>query len=682
MKKLTPNTPVEDIFMVGPAYAKRLKKLNIFTAEDFLHHYPSRYKDFSKITTINRIRPEEIVTIQGTILACNNIYTKRGKKIQKAVIQDKTGEIEVIWFNQPFIIHSLKPKLQISLSGKTQFFNSKLSLFSPEYEILKPHQKPIHTSAIIPVYPETAGLSSKWLRSRLNLLLKHLLPKLPDYLPTNIKSANKLINLKTALQHIHFPDTFLQLDPAKNRLAFDELFLLQLETLLKKQQWQKKKLTHKLNIDQNKILKLISNLPFKLTSAQNKSIKEILADLSTDKPMNRLLQGDVGSGKTVVAAVAIYTAYLNGFQTALMAPTEILANQHLATLKTVFSNTPIKIELITSSTRKLNTKYKIQNTDILIGTHALLFRKLNMQKLGLVIIDEQHRFGVQQRSKLIDLSKTPHLLTMTATPIPRTIALTLYGDLNISFIDKMPIGRKPIKTWVVPPEKRLSAYHWISKQIKKHKTQTFIIYPLIDQSDKETMKDIKAATAEFAKLTQIFSDLKLDLLHGRMKSVAKNKAINSFKKGETNILISTSVIEVGIDIPNATIMLIEDADRFGLAQLHQLRGRVGRGDKSSFCLLFSQSSKPAIISRLKSLEKSQSGLELAETDLKLRGPGEVFGVKQHGFFQLKIASFADKKLIQSTNKTAKIIIKQKKLSNYPLLKKKLKQSKISHIAPN
>jgi len=678
MSALTLSTLVEDIFMIGPAYAKRLKKLNIFTAEDFLHHYPSRYKDFSKITPINKITPQEVITVQGTILTCNNIYTKHGKKIQKAVIQDKTGEMEAIWFNQPFITHTLKPKLKVSFSGKIQFFNSRLSFFSPEYEILKPHQKPIHTSAIIPVYPETAGLSSKWLRSRLNFLLKHLLPKLPDYLPLNIKSKNRLIALKTALQHIHFPDKLQQLSPAKNRLAFDELFLLQLETLLKKQQWQKKKITHQLNINQDKVLQLISSLPFKLTSAQNKSIKEILADLSTDKPMNRLLQGDVGSGKTVVAAIAIYISYLNGFQSALMAPTEILANQHYQTLKTVFTNTNINIQLVTGSTKKQSKK----KVDLYIGTHALLFRKLDMQKLALVIIDEQHRFGVQQRAKLINASKTPHLLTMTATPIPRTIALTLYGDLNISFIDQMPQGRKPIKTWVVPPEKRLSAYHWINKQIKKHKSQAFIVCPLIEQSDKETMKDIKAATAEFEKLTQVFSDLKLTLLHGRMKVKEKNKAINSFKKGTRHILISTSVIEVGIDIPNATIMMIEDADRFGLAQLHQLRGRIGRGEKPSYCLLFSQSNKSSVINRLKSLEKSQSGLQLAETDLKLRGPGQVFGIKQHGFFQLKIASFADKKLIQSTRQTAKTIIKQKQLSDYPLLKKQLKQRKISHIQPN
>jgi len=682
MSQLTLNTPIDQVFMVGPTYARRLKKLNIFTAEDLLHHYPSRHKDLSLLTTIDKIQPGEVVTIQSQVVSCQNIYTKHGKKIQKAVVEDKTGSIEATWFNQTFIPKTLKPCLRVNLSGKAEIFNRRLTLVSPEYEIIKT-DKPIHTGRLVPVYPETAGVSSKWLRSRIKLLLNQLKLELkPDWLPPSIKKASQLINLQPAINHIHFPDNQTQLNQARQRLAFNEMFLLQLEALLRKQQWQQKKLSHQLQIDQTKVLELISSLPFKLTSAQNRCLKDILSDLSSAKPMNRLLQGDVGSGKTVVAAVAMYVSFLNGYQSALMAPTEILANQHFATLKTVFSQTPIKIKLVTGSTRKTSQKSKktpASSTDIYVGTHALLYRKLNLKKLGLLVIDEQHRFGVKQRSQLITPAKiTPHLLSLTATPIPRTIALTAYADLDLSLLDEMPPGRKKVKTWVVPPEKRLDAYHWIEKQITKHKSQAFIVCPLIEPSDKETMKDIKSVTSEFNNLTQVFNHLKLDLLHGRLKSKQKQAIISDFQAAKTHVLVSTPVIEVGIDIPNATIMVIEDADRFGLAQLHQLRGRIGRGDKSSYCLLFTDHKKPTIIKRLKHLAATTSGFKLAEIDLKLRGPGDLYGLKQHGFLDLKLASFTDTQLLKTTQAAAKTALKKPS----PLLMKKLKQRKIHSIAPN
>ena len=428
------------------------------------------------------------------------------------------------------------------------------------------------------------------------------------------------------------------------------MFLLQLQAARRKKSWQENKLAHQFKIDQEKILSLISSLPFNLTAGQNLCLKEIIADLGKNQPMNRLLQGEVGSGKTVVAALAMYLSYLNGYQSILMAPTVILAQQHYQTLKTIFHGTSIKIELIIK-----NCKLKIENCDIIIGTQALLFKKIS-SKLGLLVIDEQHRFGVAQRSKLLAAQKTtPHLLTMTATPIPRTIALTAYSDLDLSILDEMPIGRQPVKTWIVPALKRLDAYHWLAKQISAHRTQAFIVCPLINPSEHESMADIKNVTEEFVKLQQIFPKFKLGLLHGRLKSADKQALLQQFRDQKLQILVSTPVIEVGIDFPNAAMIIIEAAERFGLAQLHQLRGRVGRGNQPSYCLLFTTQEKTEV-KRLKYLETIHSGLKLAEKDLQLRGPGNLYGLTQHGWLNLKLASFTDVKLINLTRKAVAVIM--------------------------
>ena len=675
MTKLTLDTSVNKIPLVGPTYANRLKKLNIFTVNDLLHHYPFRYDDLSQTIKINQVQPKETVTIKAKVINCQNIFTKLGKKIQKAVLEDDTGSIEATWFNQIYLPKTLKPGTLANFSGKIGWFKRKLTLISPQFEVIKEGQNLIHTNRLVPIYPETRGLSSKWLRSRINWLLKNLKLELTqDFLTASLKTKYNLIDLEPSLKTIHFPKSNQNLDSAKHRLAFDEMFLLQLEALLRKQAWQKKKLSHQIKTDQTKILKLINSLPFILTPAQNKCIKEILADLNRETPMNRLLQGDVGSGKTVVAAMAIYTTHLNSFRSVFMAPTEILANQHFETLKTVFKNTNLKINLITANTKKQSTK-----GNILIGTHALLHRKLEHSKIGLVIIDEQHRFGVKQRTKLLtSKTTTPHLLSMTATPIPRTIALTAYADLDLSILDELPPGRKPVKTWVVPTKKHLDGYHWIGEQIKKHQSQAFVVCPLIEASDKEKMADIKNVTDHFNQLNSILPDLKLGLLHGKLKSNQKEKLIKDFKANQINLLVSTSVIEVGIDIPNASIMNIENAERFGLAQLHQLRGRVGRNNQKAYCLLFTDSKKPQILKRLKALEKHHLGFKLAELDLKLRGPGDLYGLKQHGFLDLKLADFSDSKLVESTQKAAKANLN--KLS--PLLNKIIKKRKISYVAPN
>ncbi len=673
--KICLNTPINQVPMIGPTYAKRLEKLNIFTINNLLHHYPSRHNDLSVISKIKSVRPNQVVTLKAEIITCQNIFTKNRKRIQKAVIKDNSGSLPVIWFNQIYIPNTLKEGTIVSFSGKIGWFDRKLTLISPQYELMG-KSKNLHTGRLVPVYKETAKLSSKWLRSRINFCLEASKDSLiKDWLPKSIKQSQDLVSLNSALKSIHFPKNNRDLALATKRLEFDEMLLLQLNALHKKKLMAQKSLNHQLKVDQTKILKLISNLPFKLTTAQNTCIKEILSDLEKNKPMNRLLQGDVGSGKTIVAAIAIYISYLNGFNSIIMAPTTILANQHFKSLKTIFSKTSLKLCLVTSSSRQTTA-----NADVLVGTHALLFKKINLKKLGVLVIDEQHRFGVKQRSTFLSKTKefTPHTLTMTATPIPRTIALTAYADLDMSLLDEMPKGRKPIKTWVVPLKKRLDAYHWISNEIKQNKTQAFIVYPLIDPSESETLKDIKAATDEFDQLKTIFGDLKLDLLHGRIKDMQKQSIIKKFQANKTNILVSTPVIEVGIDIPNASIILIENAERFGLAQLHQLRGRVGRSHQSSYCLIFSGSSNPETLKRLKALETLNSGLKLAELDLRLRGPGNLYGLKQHGFTNLKIASLTDSPLIKQTQKVSKNIIK-----NHPSLLKKIKlKSKIDKISLN
>lgn len=677
---MTLSTPIEKLYMVGPIYARRLKRLEINTAEDLIHHYPFRYDDYSLISKISLVQPGEKVTIQGQVLSMKNEYTKKGKRLQKAHVNDETGQIEAVWFNQPFLVKNIKPGNKINLSGKVEWFGHKLMLVSPEYEIIKLHPL-IHTGRLVPVYPETKGLSSKWLRSRIAPLLNQLKPEFKEFLPEEILKKYDLLPFSKACQEIHFPQDKPLAKRARERLAFDELFLIQLASFKRKLEWKKEKVGNILGISnfKDRISKFFENLPFTLTKAQRRCVGEILTDLGTPQPMNRLLQGDVGSGKTVVATMAIYLAFLNKLQSLLMAPTEILAFQHYQTIKKMLEPFDVKIALRTGSKKTASLE-----PDIIIGTHALLSEKLKLDRVALVIVDEQHRFGVEQRAILKNKGINPHLLTMTATPIPRTVALTLYGELDLSFIDEMPEGRKRVKTWLIPKEKRMAAYQWIKKKIKKGEERAFIICPLIEESKIETMQSVKAATAEFKHLKrEIFFDLNVGLLHGKVKSKEKEKTLNDFRKGKIDILVATPVVEVGIDIPQATIMMIEGADRFGLAQLHQLRGRVGRSDLSSYCLLFTQSTSQKTLKRLKAMEKLDIGAKLAELDLKLRGPGEIFGTAQHGFINLKIASMTDFALIEKTRTAAHNLIKKgPSLKNYPLLQERLKKHTIKKVAPD
>ena len=695
--------PIEKLPLVGPTYGKRLEKLEIRTISDLLSHFPFRYDDFSLISPIARLRPGETVTIKGVVEKIKSEYTKHGKKIQKAQIKDNSGQIEATWFNQPFLAKTIKVGENYNFSGKVQFFGRQKTLVSPEYEMV---QSPplttnysllttIHTGRLVPIYNETYGISSKWLRSRIKNSLEILGEQIEELLPDEILQKEGLMAEKEAIFQIHFPQNKEKAEKARYRLAFDELFLIQLAALQRKKEWQTKTTGQVFAVDQEKVLEFIEKLPFSLTSAQKRCLKEILDDLAKDQPMNRLLQGDVGSGKTVVAAAAAYVAFLNGFQTLLMAPTEILANQHHATLKTLLTPLGIPVELITSSHKssaksnpstKLRTrvqKSKENNENIpkaIVGTHSLLYQDFDREKIGLVIIDEQHRFGVEQRALLSKKSGSPHFLTMTATPIPRTIALTLFGDLDLSLIDEMPEGRLKVKTWVVPQEKRQPAYEWIRGQVKGTAEQAFIICPLIEES--ESLSSVKAATKEFELLSQvIFPDLRLGLLHGRTKAAEKEQILTDFREGRLDILVATPVVEVGIDIPNATIMLIEAADRFGLAQLHQLRGRVGRSHRQSYCFLFTENENPLVIKRLKALETTYQGGKLAEIDLQLRGPGEIYGTRQHGFPDLRVASFTDLDLIQKTRQASKLIINSGQLENpvNSVLKQRLERYKIEAV---
>ncbi len=659
---------------IGPSFAKRLEKLGISTIEDFLLYIPFRYQDLSIISNISAVQPGEEVTIKGKVEKFQNIYTRFHKNFQIATISDTTGNIQAVWFNQPFLANIFGKGGKFSFAGKINSWNKKTALISPEYERLPEDGSTLHTGRLVPVYSETKGISSKWLRAKISDLLKILENEITEFLPDKVLLDHKLIHFNEAINKIHFPNNFNEVYISKNRLAFNELLFIHLSSLERRKKWLEDKKSIAQPIKNQLLDEFISGLPFELTPSQVRSIAEIRESMSQKIPMNRLLEGDVGSGKTLVAAAGAFVAFASRMQSIVMAPTQILAEQHFKTLNQILEKYKVRVALVTSGQKKL----EIGQSDIFVGTHALLERKADFKKVGFVVIDEQHRFGVAQRELLIKISGkrkiVPHVLTMTATPIPRTIALTVYGDLDLSTLDELPKGRIPISTWVVPEAKRGGAYEWIIKEIEQNKTQAFIVCPLIEESEKESMQNVKAVKQEFERLKKIFSQYKLGLLHGRLKSAEKSQVLNDFKEGKYEILVSTPVVEVGVDIPNATIMVIEAAERFGLAQLHQLRGRIGRGNRKSYCLLFSDNSTEKTIGRLEAVKKYRSGHELAEVDLKLRGPGEIFGVKQHGYADLKIASWQDIGLIRETKELANKIVKD--WGNSPTLQKKFAEKKV------
>ncbi len=667
-------TQLSSLTGIGQGTLWKLKKLELQTVEDLIYHFPFRYDDFSNLKSAHEAKIGEVVTLVGEIWSIKNIFTRSRKVLTQAIFNDGTAPIVLTWFNQVWLTKQISVGDRLQISGKLDKYKNKLSIMVPRWERLqtpgvKYVQTPgLHTGRLVAVYPETLGLTSKWILTKISQILPEVTKQISDPLPDFIRG--KMFSLSEAINKIHFPESFQEAEKARERLGFDELFYVSLATAKARREWKEKPLVEPLKIDEKKVNKFIAKLPFKLTSAQTRVIKEILDDLKKKTPMNRLIQGEVGSGKTVVTAVIIYLVYLNKLKTLLMAPTEILAFQHFSTISNMLKPFGINVGIYTGS------KKQVKNSDVIIGTHALLSEKLITNNAGLVIIDEQQRFGVEQRSLLRSRAKLPHFLTTTATPIPRTVALTLYGDLDLSIIDQLPVGRKKIKTHVVPNKKRDAAYGFIEKKVKEG-DQVYIITPLIEQS--ETLQSAKAAKVEYERLqTKIFPNLKLGLLHGRLKGKEKNAVMQDFKDKKIDILVSTSVVEVGVDVANATIMLIESSERFGLAQLHQLRGRVGRGEKQSYCLLFTEKEESQVTNRLKNMETTHDGLKLAELDLKIRGSGEIFGIKQSGRFEFKIASFSDIHLIEKTRLAANNLLNlDPKLDKYPLLK-----AKLHDLAPN
>lgn len=691
--ELTLDTPARFIPRVGPRMAALLEKLGILTVRDFLFDAPFRYNDYSHVLPIRDARPGQTVCIRGTVESLKNVFTKTGKKLQEGIIADESGRMTVIWFNQLYLPKLIHQDDELSLAGTVDFFGNKIAMVSPDWEFIKEEGTTLSTGRIVPVYSQTQGLTSKWLRGRIAFLLEMLLPTIADDLPDDIRKPRSLMPLRQALEEIHFPSDLTKAEDARHRLAFDELWTLQLRSYFQRRLWEQETHAKAFAIDETMKNEFIHHLPFTLTDDQTKALADITRDLERSIPMNRLLEGDVGSGKTVLAAWAIYTAYKNGYSSVLLAPTQILAQQHFSTIQQLLKPFNIPIELILGGNRqkagdrgqkteknKKNPPSAIRHLpSVIIGTHALLEKSVTMDRLGLVVVDEQQRFGVRQRALLRkkgETNLTPHFLTMTATPIPRTIALTLYGNLDLSLLLEMPKGRIPIKTWVVPPQKRIGAYDWIKKQIQETHAGVFIVCPFIDES--ESMTSVKAAKKEFEYLQKtVFPQLSLGLLHGKMKVVEKTQTLEAFRKGEINILIATPVVEVGIDIPHASIMVIEGADRFGLSQLHQLRGRVGRGNQQAYCLLFTEVAEQKSIQRLKFMEKFHSGPELAQADLEIRGEGDVFGVRQHGIPALTLASLSNRGLVEDVQRAVhEITQRDPDLSGFPLLRETVKNSTI------
>jgi ATP-dependent DNA helicase RecG len=658
------DAPVSSLPGISAAYSARLQRLGLLTVGDLLYHVPHRYEDYSKLKPINRLEYGEETTVIGTIWETRTRKTRSGRTIVSSIIADASGTIEAVWFNQQYLTRQLRAGRQIVLSGKVDEYLGRLTLQSPEWEPLE--KELIHTGRLVPVYPLTRGIGARWMRRMMKRVVDHWAPQLDDHLPQAMIQRSKLMDLPTAVQQIHFPDSMDKAEEARHRLSFDEFLFIQLGMLHQRQEWQNQTGEPILR-NQALLDTFLASLPFQLTEAQTRCVDQILGDMAQPYPMSRLLQGDVGSGKTVVATAAMLMAAAQGKQSALMAPTEILAEQHFRTIEELLGSAavpdnsrPVSIVQLTGGLRRVE-RGKVYmalasgQADIVVGTHALIQEHVTFRDLGLVIVDEQHRFGVIQRSTLRAKGKSPHVLVMSATPIPRSLTLTVYGDLEISAIDELPPGRQPIETrWLLPKE-RERAYSFLRSQVEKGH-QAFILYPLIEESDKV---EAKAAVDEFKRLQKsIFPDLRLGLLHGRMKAREKDDVMLEFRQGGLDILVSTSVIEVGIDVPNATVMLIEGADRFGLAQLHQFRGRVGRGAHKSYCLLISDTASPddprtkTTWARLKAIEETQDGFVLAEKDLELRGPGDFLGVRQSGLPSLRLASLSNVQILEQARAEA------------------------------
>ncbi|WP_324282020.1 ATP-dependent DNA helicase RecG [Cyanobacterium aponinum UTEX 3221] len=683
--------PVTLLKAISLRQGELLKKLQIVTIRDLLFYYPRDHIDYGRQVNIKDLVAGETVTIVGKIKKCDCFSSPKNKKLTifSLIIIDRTGEVKISRFfaGNFYSNRGWQEKMKrqfprnaiVAASGLVKQNKYGITLENPEFEVLNSQGGNINSLKIgrlLPVYPLTDGIPADVIRNGVMEAMVAL-PQISDPLPVILKQQYGLMELQEAIARIHYPEDQDQLSHARRRLIFDEFFYLQLGFLQRRQEQKESRIAVSFTPNGRLIEEFNQILPFSLTNAQKRVIEEIIKDLQSPSPMNRLVQGDVGAGKTIVAVFAILTALQSGYQGALMAPTEVLAEQHYRKIVGWFNLLHLPVELLTGSTktakrRQIHGQLESGELPLLIGTHALIQDPVQFRNLGLVVIDEQHRFGVQQRAKLLSKGRSPHVLSMTATPIPRTLALTLHGDLDVSQIDELPPGRQPIQTTVLTGKQRPQAYELIKREVAQGR-QAYVIFPLIEESEK---LDVKAAIAEYEKFSEkIFPNFNVGLLHGRMSSADKDKALNAFRDNETQIIVSTTVIEVGVDVPNATVMLIENAERFGLSQLHQLRGRVGRGSHKSFCLLVTSSKTPDSIQRLNVLEQSQDGFFISEMDLRLRGPGEVLGSRQSGLPDFALASLVEDQevLVLAREAAEKILLQDKYMQGENSLKDELQR---------
>jgi len=666
------NSPLDEALSTKAPYLKALKEMGLFTVKDLLEYFPRAHEDLSHFKRLWEAKDGEIITTKGFLNGIKLIPTKnRRVKLVKAMFYDSEGSVcDVVWFNQPHLVRMLPMDTEVILAGKVQFEYGKISLNNPEVETVKEAQ--IHVGVRVPIYAQHEIITARWLRGKIHPLL-YLAQEFPEILPEEIVKEENLMGKAEAIREIHFPSSDESLKRAKDRLGYEELFLLQLNAVKLREEWRSSRASESqitgIPMDPEFVKQFFSTLPFTPTGAQKVAIYEILKDMEKPFPMMRLLEGDVGSGKTIVAVMALLQAVKHGYQAAIMAPTEVLARQHLISISRYLETFGVRIQFLIGSMKAKEKKealavIKNGEVDLVIGTHALIQENVSFAKLGLVVIDEQHRFGVKQREVLVRQG-SPHVLHMTATPIPRTLAMVAYGDQDLSVIAEMPPGRIPIITKIVPPEHRQTVYRFIEGKIEKGE-QCYVICPLIDESD---VLEVKSAIREQQDLQAVFPNFKVGLLHGKMKSADKEAVMQAFKDNQIQILVSTSVIEVGVDVPNSTIMLIEGSERFGLSQLHQFRGRVGRGSVQSYCFLYTNSSTELTFARLKAMADYTDGFKLAEIDLQLRGPGEVYGIRQSGIPDLKLANVMNGILVDRVRKAAEHVVE--KLKEYPLLEEAL-----------
>ncbi len=674
-------SPLQFLKGVGPRRAADLQRVGLHTVEDLLYRFPIRYEDRGTFQTIASLRPGMTASVVGEIVACGLRPTRRPRfKIFEMLVRDQTGSLRAIWFNQPFLNDVFKPHQRVILYGKLELTSHGLQFQSPQYEILPGERETaanqedsgsseahdddtLHTGRIVPIYEKTGHLTTKMQRVLVHSAIAQLPATVPDPIPDAVRQRQHLVDRRTAIADAHFPPAGTPLDelnrfrsPAQRRLIFEEFYLFQLGLVLRKRQASAEKKPRSVVITDEVREAARKVLPFRLTGDQKKAIAEIVEDMKRPHPMNRLLQGDVGSGKTIVALIAALVAMENGFQVAFMAPTEILAEQHFITIRKLLESSRFRMTLLTGSTpakrrREIQAELAGGSIHLVVGTHALVEDPVAFRELGLAIIDEQHRFGVMQRAALRAKGMHPDVLVMTATPIPRTLALTTYGDLDVSVMREMPPGRQPIKTIAKPESRRDEIYDFIRQQLDAGR-QTYVIYPLVEESAKV---DLRAATEMADHLAQdVFPAYRVALLHGRMKSDEKERVMHAFARGEIHILVSTTVVEVGVDVPNASVMLVEHAERFGLSQLHQLRGRVGRGPHQSYCvLLYQDPLTDQGRERLKALTDTNDGFEIAERDLALRGPGDFFGTRQSGMPTLRVGDLLrDHQLMEEARREA------------------------------